>query len=120
MAEEKTPQEQVKEAIWTYTGWVVIVLACIGAGVFIGFTMWGDSPRLRQEVARLDKRVGDLKNEREALQTQMAMTTRDRDQCQQSLAQMKSGGGQPPGGGQGAAGGQPAGAAGAPAGVTVE
>ena len=93
---EKTPQEQVKEAVWTYTGWVVIVLACIGAGVFVGYTMWGDAPRLRQEVSRLDKRVGDLKNERESLQTQIAMTTRDRDQCQQALAQRKEGGAEAP------------------------
>ncbi|MGH7818243.1 MAG: hypothetical protein ACREQ9_00570 [Candidatus Binatia bacterium] len=115
MAEEKTPQEQVKEAVWTYTGWAVIVLACIGAGVFIGYTFWGDAPRLRSEVSRLDKRVGDLKNEREGLQTQIAMTTRDRDQCQQSLEEVQSK--------MGAAGGAapPAeGAAGAAGGVQVE
>ena len=87
MAEDKTPQEQIKEAIWTYTGWVVVVLVCIGAGVFIGFTLWGDAPDLRSEVTRLEKRVGDLKNEREGLQTQIAMTTRDRDDCQQRLSE---------------------------------
>jgi predicted negative regulator of RcsB-dependent stress response len=89
MDEEKTPQEQIKEAIWTYTGWGVIVLVCIGAGVFIGFTLWGDAPRLRQEVTRLERRMGDLRNERESLQTQMAMTTRDRDECRQQLERLQ-------------------------------
>jgi predicted negative regulator of RcsB-dependent stress response len=90
MVEEKTPQQQIKEAIWTYTGWVVVVLVCIGAGVFIGYTLWGDAPQLREEAARLEKRVNELKNEREALNTQMAMTTRDRDECRDTLRKLGS------------------------------
>lgn len=85
MEEEKTPQEQVKEAIWTYTGWAVIILACIGAGVFIGYEAWGDAPTLRRKVDQYEKQVLDLKNNRESLQTQIAMLTRDRDECKKSL-----------------------------------
>ena len=85
MEEEKSPQEQVKEAIWTYTGWAVIILACIGAGVFIGYEAWGDAPTLRRKVDQYEKQVLELKNNRESLQTQIAMATRDRDECQKSL-----------------------------------
>ena len=85
MEEEKSPQEQVKEAIWTYTGWAVIILACIGAGVFIGYEAWGDAPMLRRKVDQYEKQVLDLKNTREAMQTQIAMLTRDRNECQKAL-----------------------------------
>ena len=87
MAEEKTPQEQIREAIWTYTGWVVVVLVCIGVGVFIGYTWWGDAPVLKQDLTRAERRINDLKNERESLQTQIAMATRDRDECRNQLSQ---------------------------------
>lgn len=83
--EEKSPQQTVKEAIWTYTGWAVIILACIGAGVFIGYEAWGDAPHLRKRVDQLEKQVLELKNNRESLQTQVAMATRDRDECHKAL-----------------------------------
>lgn len=89
MAEEKTPQEQVKEALWRYTGWAVIILACIGAGTFIGFTAWGDAPELRKEVERLGNEINELKNERESLQTQVAMASRDRDGCEARVQQLQ-------------------------------
>ena len=38
--------EEVKDVVWTYAGWVVIILICIGAGVFIGYTLWGNAGSL--------------------------------------------------------------------------
>jgi len=106
--EEKTPQQLVMEAIWTYTGWAVVILACIGAGVFIGHVRWGDAPALRKKAQEYEKQVLTLKNERETLNTRIAKLTQERDACQKPGAAAPSGGGA-------AAGGSPA-----AAGVTVE
>jgi len=79
--EEKSPQQLVVETIWTYTGWTVVILACIGAGVFIGYVRWGDATALRAKVQQFDKQVLTLKNERETLNTRIAKATQERDAC---------------------------------------
>lgn len=83
--EEKTPQQQVKEAIWTYTGWAIVLAACIGAGIFIGYEAWGDAPALRKRITQNEEQLLDLRNKREELKTQVAMTARDRDECRRAL-----------------------------------
>jgi hypothetical protein len=88
--------EEVKEVIWTYTGWAVILLVCIGAGVFIGYMLWGDAVTLRSELNQQTEMVGTLKNERETLKSQLALATRDKDACQKQLA--GGGGAAAPGG----------------------
>ncbi len=112
--EEKTPQQLVMEAIWTYTGWAVVILACVGAGVFIGHVKWGDAAALRVKVDQYEKQVLTLKNERETLNTKIAKASQERDACLKGS----------PGAAPAAPGGAPApgGAAGqaAPGGVTVE
>ncbi len=94
--------EEVKEVVWTYTGWAVILLVCIGAGVFIGYSLWGDALALRTELNKQTEMVGTLKNERETLKSQLALVTRDKEACQRQLA--TAGGGA---GGGGAPAGQP-------------
>ncbi len=80
--EEKSPQQVVKEAIWKYTSWAVVILGSIGAGVFIGYTRWGDAELLRGKVDQFEKQVLALKNERETLNTKIAKLTQERDACQ--------------------------------------
>jgi hypothetical protein len=102
--------EEVKEVIWQYTGWVVILLVCIGAGVFIGYSLWGDAAALRNDLDKQTEMVGTLKNERETLKSQLALTTRDKEECEKQLAaagrapaggspSSAGGGGEQPGGG---------------------
>ena len=100
--EEKSPQQLVVETIWTYTGWTVVILACIGAGVFIGHVKWGDSAALRVKVEQYENQVLALKNERETKNTTIAKLTQERDACQKAA-------------GAGGAGGAPA-----TGGITVE
>ena len=116
--EEKSPQQLVMEAIWTYAGWAIVIFACIGAGVFIGHVRWGDATALRGKVEQYEKQVLTLKNERETLNTRIAKATQERDACQKagSAAAAAPGGGAAPAGGGGAA----AGGGGKPGGVVVE
>jgi hypothetical protein len=85
--------EEVKDVVWTYAGWVVIILICIGAGVFLGYTRWGDATTLKNELTQATDMVGTLKNERETLKSQLALATRDKDACQKQLAASGGGGG---------------------------
>jgi predicted negative regulator of RcsB-dependent stress response len=84
--DEKSPQQLVVETIWTYAGWAVVILACIGAGVFVGHVKWGDAQALRSKVEQYEKQVLTLKNERETLNTRIAKLTQERDSCQKSAS----------------------------------
>lgn len=91
--------EEVKEVVWTYTGWAVILLVCVGAGVFIGWELWGEASALRTDLAKQTEMVGTLKNERETLKSQLALAMRDKEACQRQLSISGSGGGAGGGGG---------------------
>ena len=65
--------EEVKDVVWTYAGWTVIILICIGAGVFIGYTLWGNASSLQRELSAATEQVNSLKNERETLKSQLAL-----------------------------------------------
>ncbi len=85
--------EEVKEVVWTYTGWAMIILVCIGAGVFIGYEMWGQASALRIELTQQTEMVNTLKNERETIKSQLALAMRDREACQRTLAASSGAGG---------------------------
>ena len=99
--------EEVKEVVWTYTGWAVILLVCVGAGVFIGYELWGQASSLQAELTKQTETVNALKNERETIKSQLALATRDKEACQRTLASAGGGGAAAPGGAP--AGGAPAG-----------
>jgi hypothetical protein len=77
--------EQVKETVWQYMQYAVVLLVCIGAGVFLGYTMWGDAAALRADLSETTEQVNALKNERENLSSKLALTTREYEVCQQKL-----------------------------------
>ncbi len=84
--------EEVKETIWVYTQYAVVLAICFGAGTFLGWTLWGDASTLKVDLDKTVEQVNTLKNERETLKSQLALATRDKDACQKQLA--AGGGGQ--------------------------
>jgi cell division protein FtsB len=76
--EEQTPQEQIMQGIWRIALQTVVVLVCIAFGIFIGYTLWGDAPELKDKVVALTDQVQTLKNEREAQNARTAMCERDK------------------------------------------
>lgn len=82
--EEKSPQHLVVDTLRTYAGWLLAILACMGAGVFMGHAKWGDADTLRAKVRQYEKQVLSLKNERETLNTRIAELTQERDTCRKA------------------------------------
>jgi hypothetical protein len=76
--------EEVKEAVWVYTQYAVVLLICIGAGIFIGYTLWGNASSLAKDLNAATEQVNMLKNERETIKSQLALCTRDKEACQKA------------------------------------
>jgi hypothetical protein len=87
MDETKSAEAQIKEAVWTYGGWAVLLTLTLGAGLALGYIFWGDAPRLRADVADLNQKVSAARAERENVQTQLTMTQQQVDRCQRKLAE---------------------------------
>jgi hypothetical protein len=104
--------EEIQEVVWTYTGWAVVLLVCVGAGVFIGWTLWGNASALERDLNTRTEEVNTLKNERETLRSQLALSTRDKQECDKKMSAMQARGAAAPAGGAVA---PPTGSAGAPA-----
>jgi hypothetical protein len=86
MNETKSAEAQIKEAVWTYGGWTVLLTLTLGAGMAIGYIFWGDAPRLRAENADLNKKVSAARADRENVQTQLTMVEQQVERCERKLA----------------------------------
>jgi uncharacterized protein YlxW (UPF0749 family) len=86
MTDTKNAETQIKEAVWTYGGWFVLLTLTFGAGAALAYIFWGDAPRLRAENADLNKKVAAARAERENVQTQLTMTQEEVARCQRKLA----------------------------------
>ena len=75
---EKTAADQVKEQVWLYTQYVIIVLLFFGAGLFLGYQKWGagdmGQPALLALKESNEKDINRLKNEREDCQKVLQVT----------------------------------------------
>ncbi len=77
--------EQLREKLWVYAQRVVILMVVLGAGILIGYQLWGEAEELRQQVQDLRDRVVAREKERDTLKSQMALMDRDKKELEKRL-----------------------------------
>ena len=87
--QEKTAQEELREAVWGWGQRAVVTLVLFGAGYLGGYFQWGDAAQLRLEKKQLEDQIVDLKNQRETLSTRIAREQRDKEVCRKELDEVK-------------------------------
>jgi hypothetical protein len=95
MAETQSPERQIKEAIWTYGGWTVLLALTLAAGMALGYLVWGDAILLRKENAELKLKVTAMTDERDNARTQRTMAQEELGRCQKKLDAATATGGPP-------------------------
>ncbi|MEW6271784.1 MAG: hypothetical protein AB1689_21080 [Thermodesulfobacteriota bacterium] len=94
MQPEKTAADQVKDAVWVYTQRFVVALLLFGAGLFLGYQMWGagemGQPALAARVEKLDQDMNRIKNEREDCQKVLQVTQTRKDAVEKELQALKA------------------------------
>ncbi len=87
--QQKTAEEQLNEAVWTWAGRIAIAAVLIGAGWFGAYTQYGDAADLRVQVETHQDRILDLENQRETMSTRLAKQTRDKEVCEKDRKALK-------------------------------
>ena len=95
MAETHSPEGQIKEAIWTYGGWTVLLGLTLAAGMTLGYLTWGDAILLRQENAELKLKATAMTDDRDNARTQRTMAQEELGRCQKKLDAATAAGGTP-------------------------
>jgi hypothetical protein len=85
MTETHTPEAQIKDAIWTYGGWTVLLGLTLAAGMMLGYLTWGDAIVLRKENAELKQKVTAATDLKDNALTQRTMAQEELGRCQKKL-----------------------------------
>ncbi len=86
MAEPGSPEHQIKDAIWTYGGWFVLLSLTLGAGIALGYILWGDAVHLRVTNAELNQKVLNANSDTENSHHQLVAAQEELMRCQRKLA----------------------------------
>ncbi len=87
----KSPEESIKEALWQYSGWTILLVLTFLAGVAVAWLMWGDAPAVRKQVEDLTKSVAAARVEREDAQVKQGQLQRANEKLQAQYDQLKAG-----------------------------
>ena len=92
---EKSPADQVKEAVWKYTAQGLTLVIVFGAGLFLGSQLWGPGagdmgqPALAKRVEDLDLEINRVKNEREDCQKVLGVTRSRETDAKEKAKELK-------------------------------
>ncbi len=83
-------RSQLSEKLWTYAQRAVVLLVFMGAGIFIGYQLWGEAIQLREEVERLEEKATMREKERDTLKSQMAIIDRDKKELEKKFQDLQA------------------------------
>ncbi len=87
---DRSAEDQLHDAVWTWVQRAVLAAVLFGAGLFSGYFRWGDAVEMRQNNRELQDVIVDLKNQRETLSTRISREQRDKEVCQKALRALKN------------------------------
>jgi len=92
--EDDLAKKQVQDAVWQWTGRIIVLLVTFGFGFFAAYVLWGagvgGAPALRIQTEKLEAQVNDLKKQRQDIDGQRVVFESRLTQCQSDLAKARA------------------------------
>ncbi|HJQ82671.1 MAG TPA: hypothetical protein VKA21_01240 [Candidatus Binatia bacterium] len=92
--EDELAKQRVQEAIWTWTGRMIVLLVTFGFGFFAAWILWGSgvsgAPVLRQRVEQMEGQINDLKKQRQDIDGQKVVFEGRLNQCLTDLQKARA------------------------------
>ena len=83
--DDKSAEDQLRDATWQWAGRGVMAAALVGCGFFLAYLQFGDAPELGKQVKEAEDRIVNLENQRETANTRLAKAERDAELCEKDL-----------------------------------
>jgi predicted negative regulator of RcsB-dependent stress response len=95
-SEDELAKQRVQEAVWMWTGRLLVLAVVFGFGFFTGWLLWGSglqgAPALRDEVVKQQSQITELRKQRADQEGQATVCKGRLDQCYGELAKARSAG----------------------------
>ena len=92
--EDDLAKKRVQEAVWAWTGRLIVLAVTFGFGFFAGFLLWGagmqGAPALRAYRDQVDSQLLDCKNKQVDLNGQLTVYKGRLDQTLSELAKARA------------------------------
>ena len=92
--EDELAKKQVQEAVWVWTGRILVLLVTFGFGFFAAYVLWGagvsGAPALRVKTEQLDAQVIELKKQRQDIEGQKVVCQGRLDSCLSDLQKARA------------------------------
>jgi hypothetical protein len=92
--EDELAKKRVQEAVWTWTGRLVVLAVTFGFGFFAAFLLWGagqeGAPALRAYRDKVDAQLLECKNKQVDLEGQLTVYKGRLDQAYADLAKARA------------------------------
>jgi len=83
--EDELAKKQVQEAVWAWTGRILVLVVTFGFGFFAAWVLWGagvdGAPALREARTQFEGQVRDLKNKQVDVDGRLTVCQGRLDQC---------------------------------------
>jgi hypothetical protein len=93
-SEDELAKQRVQEAVWMWTGRLLVLAVTFGFGFFAAWLLWGSgtngAPVLRQRVEQMDAQIVDLKKQRQDIDGQKVVCQGRLDQCLTDLQKARA------------------------------
>jgi len=76
---------QLRDKVWTFAQRLVVALVVFGAGVLLGYRLWGQAGQLQEQVEELTERNQALVKERDTERSKVTLIERDKKELERQL-----------------------------------
>ena len=93
--EDELAKQKVQEAVWQWTGRLIVLAVVFGFGFFAAFLLWGNgesgAPALRVLKEQQEGQILELKNKQVDVTGKLTVTQGRLDECLGNLAKCRAG-----------------------------
>ena len=94
-SEDELAKQKVQEAVWQWTGRLVVLAVVFGFGFFAAFILWGNglngAPSLRALKEQQEAQILELKNKQVDVTGKLTVVQGRLDECLGNLAKCRAG-----------------------------
>ena len=93
--EDELAKQKVQEAVWQWTGRIIVLAVVFGFGFFASYILWGNGMNgaieLRKRVEQQDGQILDLKNKQVDVSGKLTVIQSRLDEAISNLAKCRAG-----------------------------